>query len=45
MVGRVGVIDGGAAIACAAVVLTTQLIAVTRDWDMPTVGDLTSNDE
>jgi len=43
LVGRVGVIDGAAAAACAAVVLATRLVAVTRDWDMPTVEDLSGH--
>lgn len=36
-VGHAGVTDGVAAAVCAVVVLATRLVAVTRDWDVPTV--------
>lgn len=40
IVESVGAIDGGAAIVCATVTVTTRLVAVTRDWYVPTIQDL-----
>ncbi|MEA1930979.1 MAG: TRIC cation channel family protein [Euryarchaeota archaeon] len=37
-----GVIDGGAAIACAAVTVSVRVVAVTRGWYIPTVENLKS---
>lgn len=42
---RVGVIDGGAAIACASVTVTIRLVAVTRDWHIPSIQDLKSRNK
>jgi len=40
IVDSVGGVDGGAAIACAAVTVAVRLVAVTLGWDMPTVQSL-----
>lgn len=45
LVDGLGVIDGGAAIACATVTAAVRLIAVTRNWEVPTVQDLRTTDE
>ncbi|GAB3322870.1 trimeric intracellular cation channel family protein [Haloplanus salinarum] len=45
LVAGAGVIDGGAALACATVTVAVRLVAVTRDWQVPTVGDLRNTDE
>jgi len=42
VVDTLGAIDGGAAIASAAVTVTIRLVAVTQDWYIPTVRDLKS---
>lgn len=45
LVDSVGVIYGGAAIVCATVTVTVRLVAVTQDWYIPTVQNLTFTDE
>jgi len=42
LVETLGVINGGAAIACAAVTVTVRVVAVTRGWYIPTVEKLKS---
>ena len=42
LVDTLGAIDGGAAVACAAVTVTVRLVAVTRGWYIPTVEHLQS---
>lgn len=42
VVESIGVINGGAAIVCAAVTVTIRLVAVMHDWYVPTVQNLKS---
>ena len=44
LVGSVGVVDGGAAVVCAAVTVTIRLVAVTQEWEVPTVQRFQSTD-
>jgi len=45
LVAAAGVIDGGAALACVTVTVAVRLVAVTRDWQVPTVADLRDTGE
>lgn len=45
VVEQIGVIDGGAAIVCASVTVTIRLVAVTRNWHIPSIQDLQLNNE
>jgi len=42
LVDSIGIIDGGAAVACAAVTVTVRVVAVTQGWYVPTVDHLKS---